>query len=257
MTAGGPKNSGQTTIGIIGFGRFGRLMARYLADDFRVCVYDSGTNRDGIRALGAAAVSLETACRRSFVILAVPISALRSTLESIRPHLKDGTTVVDVCSVKTYPVRWMREHLPETVSILATHPMFGPDSAAVSLKGRKIVLCPERIETTVYEKVRQYLAAKGLTVIETTAERHDREISISLAMTHFIGRTLSEFGAAPLEIDTEGYQRLLHVLGVVQNDTWQLFVDMNTYNPYAREQRRRLLAAAERISKRIADEPPL
>ena len=30
-------------IGIVGFGRFGRLMARYLAEDFKVAVYDSGS----------------------------------------------------------------------------------------------------------------------------------------------------------------------------------------------------------------------
>ena len=46
--------------------------------------------------------------------------------------LKENAVIVDVCSVKEYPVQWMRELLPANVSILATHPMFGPDSAADS-----------------------------------------------------------------------------------------------------------------------------
>jgi prephenate dehydrogenase len=49
-----------------------------------------------------------------------------------------------------------------------------------------------------------------------------------------IGRTLSEYGASPLDIDTEGYKRLLHILEVVERDTWQLFQDMHHYNPYAK-----------------------
>jgi len=40
-------------------------------------------------------------------------------------------------------------------------------------------------------------------------------------------------GAKPQDIDTRGIRRLLHILEVVGNDTWQLSPDMNRYNPYA------------------------
>ena len=66
-----------------------------------------------------------------------------------------------------------------------------------------------------------------------TAREHDEQIATSLALTHLIGRTLSESGATQLDIDTEGYKRLLHILEVVERDTWQLFTDMHHYNPYA------------------------
>ena len=94
----------------------------------------------------------------------------------------------------------------------------------------------------------------GLVVIEATPEAHDRQIAVSLALTHFIGRSLAEFGATPLDIDTEGYQRLLHVLGVVENDTWQLFQDMNTYNPYADESRSAFMKAVQKIQQRLGEE---
>jgi prephenate dehydrogenase len=123
----------------------------------------------------------------------------------------------------------MRKALPETVSILATHPMFGPDSAATSLRERKIVLCRERVPEGRYRRIKSYLSGKGLVLIEATADEHDRQIAVSLALTHTIGRSLSAFGARDLPIDTEGYRRLLHILGVVEHDTWQLFQDMNTY----------------------------
>lgn len=239
------------TIGIVGFGRFGKLAARYLAGDFPVRVYDPAAAIQDVASVGAEPVSLEAASRCKVLILAVPISCLQRVLDQVRPHLTPDGLVVDVCSVKEYPVQWMQEILPSTVAILATHPMFGPDSAVESLQGRKIVLCPVRIPAPRFNAVRSYLIAKGLAVIETTPSEHDRQIAVSLALTHFIGRSLAEIGSRPQEIDTEGYKRLLHILDVVENDTWQLFEDMHRFNPYAPEARQRFMKAMQAIEKRI------
>lgn len=236
-------------IGIIGYGRFGRLTVQNLASDFDVVVHTrSASKAEDIAETGGRLVSLEEACRQKLVVLCVPISAMQATLKRIAPLLQEGTTVIDVCSVKIYPTRWMHELLPEKVEILATHPMFGPDSAAKSLRRQKMVLCPERIDPKRYLKIKAWLEGKGLTLIETSADQHDRQIAVSLAMTHFIGRSLSEFGAFQLDIDTEGYKRLLHILEVVSNDTWQLFEDMNTYNPYAGGKRMEFIKAMNKIN---------
>ena len=124
-------------IGIIGFGRFGRLMAGYLAKDYNVKIFNRSDKEDEIIGIGAEPATLEVVCRQKMVILSVPISTLRETLKRIASLLQPGTTVIDVCSVKVYPVEWMEELLPHTVSLLGTHPMFGPDSAANSLLDRK------------------------------------------------------------------------------------------------------------------------
>lgn len=238
-------------IGIIGFGRFGAFMAGHLARDFKVGVCSRSAAPGRIEKVGARAVSLAEACARKIVILSVPISAMPHMLARIAPLLKKETLVVDVCSVKTYPVAWMRRTLPETVSILATHPMFGPDSAADALAGKKIVLCRERISARRYARISAYLASRGLTVIDTSPEAHDRQIADSLCLTHFIGRALARFGAEDLRIDTDGYQRLRHVLEVVEHDSWQLFVDMHRYNPYAGERRRAFMAAMQALNEEL------
>ena len=129
--------------------------------------------------------------------------------------------------------------------------MFGPDSAADTLAGGKIVLCHERLTDERYNNIKSYLDSKGLIIIETTSDEHDREIAVSLALTHYIGRALSEFGAKPQQIDTEGYKRLLHILEVVENDTWQLFEDMNRYNPYASESRSDFMRALQQIGEKL------
>ncbi len=238
-------------IGIIGFGRFGKLVSHYLARDLEVFVYSRSDKSSEITRTGAQAASLETVCRQDIVIPCVPISTFRENLKSIAPLLKPHSLVIDVCSVKEYPVQWMIEELPDSVSILATHPMFGPDSAADSLQDRKICLCRVRVPEKQYNKIKNYLASKGLIVIEASAREHDEQIATSLSLTHLIGRTLSECRAVPLDIDTEGYKRLLHILEVVERDTWQLFRDMHRYNPYARKRRIEFMDEMQDINYRL------
>ena len=238
-------------IGLLGFGRFGALTARYMARDFAIHVFSRSQSAEVISTSGAHCSSLDVVCRQPFVILCVPISAMPATLQRIAPMLSPGSVVIDVCSVKIHPVRWMREYLPPDVFILGTHPMFGPDSAADSLKGRKLVLCRERIPERRYQRIRRYLIAKQLEVIETTPEDHDRQIAVSLSLTHFIGRSLSAFGAGDLKIDTEGYRRLVYTLGVVEHDSWQLFEDMHRYNPFARQARRDFMQSMQVIEARL------
>jgi prephenate dehydrogenase len=238
-------------IGIIGFGRFGKLTARYLAEDYDVLVFNRTDKSAEIKESGARAASMRSVCRQKIVILCVPISTLKEVLGVIGPLLKTDGVIVDVCSVKVYPVRWMQSLLPEKVSILATHPIFGPDSAADSLKGRKIFLSPVRIAEEQYQQIKAYLASKELVLIESTPEDHDEQIAVSLALTHFVGRTLSEFGAQPMNIDSEGYQRLLHILEVVEHDTWQLFNDMHRFNPFAKEKRAAFIEAMQKINSQL------
>ena len=238
-------------IGIIGFGRFGKLTTQYLAADFDVRVYDPADRAAAIRRTGAHNSSLETVCGCKAVILCVPIRAMRDVLRQIASLLNKNALVIDVCSVKEYPVKWMQALLPARASILATHPMFGPDSAANSLQGRKIFLNPVRMTKEAYHKIKTFLAARGLIIIEGSARQHDEQIAVSLALTHFIGRTLSQFGAPALDIDTEGYKRLLQILEVVENDSWQLFVDMHRFNPYATKKRRAFMDIAKKIDAQL------
>ena len=240
-------------IGLIGFGRFGKLTVKHLSPSCKIRVYDSGTKGALIRKTGGEPVSLEDACSQEVVLLCMPISAMEDTLEKVAPLLTHPRAlVVDVCSVKTLPVEWMRAKLPGHISLLATHPMFGPDSARDSLQGHKIVLCPERIAADRFKAIAAHLEALGLVVIESTPEDHDRQIAVSLALTHFIGRSLSSFGAEDLVIDTEGYKRLLHILEVVENDTWQLFEDMHRFNPFAAGTRRDFIQALQAIEKHLS-----
>ena len=60
-------------IGIIGFGRFGKLASHYLAKDFDVFVHTRAEKASEISSTGARAASLAEACKQDIVIPCVPI----------------------------------------------------------------------------------------------------------------------------------------------------------------------------------------
>jgi prephenate dehydrogenase len=236
-------------IGIIGFGRFGKLVTKHLSEDFKVYVFNRSDKTKEIKENNAIPSSIEEVCKKDIIILCVPISEFENILNKIKNLLKEDSLVIDVCSVKEYPVKLMKDILPKKTQILATHPIFGPDSAADSLQERKIVLCKVRIVDDLYGKIKSILNERGLTVIETTPEEHDKEIAKSLLLTHFIGRALMDFGATDLNIDTEGYKRLMKILDTVKNDTNQLFEDMNKCNKYSKKIRDDFIKSLNKISE--------
>ena len=240
-------------LALIGFGRFGQLIAKTLAKDFELIILDSNDNlKEKAKKLGALWGKIEDLKGCKTVVLATPISSLPKIIDWIKPHLNQESLVVDVCSVKEWPLTLMKEALPTSVNILGTHPMFGPDSVKENFKNHKVVLCPERISEERLKKVSDYLEGLGLNLLTKTAKDHDEEISRSLILTHFIGRTLIHFGAEELDIETKGYQSLLTILKHVGNDSPQLFQDMNRYNPYAKKMRRDFTEALQQTVESIS-----
>ena len=236
---------------VLGFGRFGRLAAQHLAAWGEVLVYDPTEAEEAARAIGVRQAPLADAARARHILLCMPIGELRGLLRALRPHLRPRTVLIDTCSVKVEPAGVLVEEAPESVGLLATHPLFGPDSAGAGLAGLRIVLCPLRRARP--RLARRFLGRLGLDVVLATPEEHDRQIAESQALVQWIGRALERVGAGPRRIDTVGYQRLLEVLAFVSRDSWQLFRDMQRRNPYAAAARRRFLDALRQVEERIMD----
>jgi prephenate dehydrogenase len=222
------------TLGLIGFGQFGQLAATHLKAHFDVLVSDAaGDAAARAAALGVVFGSLEQAAARDVVIVAVPVRAMQSVFEAIAPHLAPGALVIDVGSVKMLPSQWMLEILPSHVDLVATHPLFGPQSARNGLEGLRLVVCP--IRGARADKVADFGRALGLTVTVTTPEEHDREMAYVQALTHLIGRSLVNLDIPDEQMKTPSYQHLLELCALVGGDTFELFTAIQTQNPFAAE----------------------
>jgi prephenate dehydrogenase len=236
---------------IIGFGRFGKLLATVLREEFSVVVFDVRENREEAQELGVEFTNFERACQASTIFFCVPISEFEQAIRDAAPHLKPGTLVMDTCSVKVHPVEVMRRELPGTVEALATHPLFGPDSAKDSLEGLRIVFCPLRVSQERLDFWRDFWQRRGVSVIEKTPAEHDRLAAYSQGITHFLGRMLGELNLCSTEITTKGFEDILGVIEQTNHDTWQLFFDLQHYNPYTAEMRDKLVQAFNAILAKL------
>jgi prephenate dehydrogenase len=236
-------------IGIYGLGRFGRFYAELLSGYAVVKAYSRNPEAplpDGVRRIDE-----EEICAQPVIILCVAISALPEVLQGLAAKLKPGTLVMDTCSVKSMPVQWMEEFLPPEVKILATHPMFGPDSAQGGIAGLPMILHPVRIGSAEVAQWRLFFERVGLSVQIMEPELHDRQAAFTQGLTHYLGRVLAELDLEPSRMASLGYRKLLEIIEQTCNDSWQLFYDLQQYNPYTREMRDRLADSLSRIKKRL------
>jgi len=88
-------------------------------------------------------------------------------------------------------------------------------------------------------------------VIEATPKEHDVQIAKSLLLTHLIGRTLAGMGAHKQDIDTLGYNNLINMMNAVENDSWQLFMDMNINDRFSKKVRMDFMKSLREIEGKL------
>lgn len=233
---------------VVGLGRFGTFWAELLTPVWEI----RGTSRRTVAQLphGVTQVSLEEALASAPVVfLTVSISALPAVLHRIAPLVRHDATIVDTCSVKQYPVEQMQEHLPESVDIVATHPMFGPDSARERRDSLPMIVWPVRDNHQRYHQLCSAFQDLGMRIVTMSPEDHDREAAFTQGVTHLVGRVLRAMELKESGIGTLGYTRLLQVMEQTCNDPVQLFQDLQRYNRHTRAMRRRFLDALHETEK--------
>ena len=204
---------------------------------------------------GVEWVAVSEAATASNVVLAVPIRTLQQALDTIAPRVRPGALVVDVCSVKLEPRRWMRERLPEGVHSVGTHPLFGPDSVREEgLAGQRIAICPAPGHERAADNVGAVCRELGIEPFFVEADEHDRRMARSQAMVFLVARALRRAGIAAedasdhrrlVELGTPSERRFLSVLDLVSADTEELYEDIIRHNPHAHAAARRLVGAVE------------
>lgn len=236
-----------STIGILGFGAFGRLMARHFQPHFALRVCDPGcTPPHDISGKGLEPADIADVAACDLVILAVPVAAIPEAVAALGPHLKAGAIVLDVGSVKIGPARAMLEGLPDHVEIIGTHPLFGPQSARNGIAGLKIALCPVRGRSTL--RISAFLrGVLGLHVIVTTPDAHDREVAMAQGLTHLIAKILVRMEPLPQRMTTASFDLLMQATEMVRHDAPNVFMAIERANPHAKAVRDRFFALADEM----------
>ena len=235
-------------ISVYGLGRFGQFWAEQLiAWGLPRGHKFLGFSRSETRAIPEGMVRIEEAglIESDVIILCTAISSLDEVLPRIAPFIRPETLVMDTCSVKVAPTEAMKKYLPESVELMGTHPMFGPDSGKNGIAGLPLVFSPVRCKEKTTQAWDSYFNEMKLEVITMTPEEHDREAAYTQGVTHFIGRVLNEMELKSSPIATLGYRELMKIVEQTCNDPFQLFLDLQNYNPYTHQMRLELQKALE------------
>lgn len=237
------------SCGIIGVGAFGTLMAKHLAPHFDLVLHDAGKDVAGYAAeIAAKAGSLADAAACDVVVLAVPVQKMEAVLAAIAPHIKDGALVIDVASVKVKAVALMERLLPAHADIVATHPIFGPQSGKNGIEGLKIAVCPVRGKRAacVMDFCRDVLK---LAVFEVSAEEHDREMAYVQGITHLLAKIVVRLDVPPLRLTTKTYNFMEQMVDMVRYDSDELFRAIQRENPFSKPTEVAFFEAAAQLER--------
>jgi chorismate mutase / prephenate dehydrogenase len=143
---------------------------------------------------------VEAAARGDVVMVSVPIAATVEVIRQIGPHIKPGSCLLDVTSLKEEPVQAMLDSFAGEV--VGVHPMFSP--AVKSIHRQVVVICRSRGSKWA-DWLTSALESQGAEIVETTPEEHDRVMAIIQVLRHFASIA---FGAALAALDTDLDQTL-------------------------------------------------
>lgn len=239
------------SVSIIGFGRFGKTLYHLLKDDFTVTLFNR--HKEVFDGIGLTpntkiAASIEDIYKNDVIFFAVPIANFEQVIKKHSKFFKPHHLLVDVLSVKIHPQRIFKIYLKNSKTrALLTHPLFGPDSSKNGFAGLPLIMNRFTANNDEYEYWKSFFSKKGIRVIKMTARMHDQLAANSQGVTHFVGRLLGEYGFTRTAIDTLGAQKLHEVKDQTCNDTWELFSNLQTFNPYTKKVRIQLGKAYDRL----------
>jgi len=131
------------------------------------------------------------------VLLCTPVGSYGALAERIAPHLKPGSILSDVGSVKQVVVRDVLPHMPAGVHLVPGHPVAGtehsgPRAGFASLfEGRWAILTPlPDGDPAATARLRALWEGIGSKVAEMPADHHDRVLAITSHLPHLIAYTI-------------------------------------------------------------------
>ncbi len=221
-----------------GSGKMGRWFAKFLLKDGKEVVI-TGRNEKKLleakRQLGVEVASnVEAVKSADAVLLSVPIESFEEVAAQISPHIQPRQVVVDISSIKVFPVETMHKHL-KTRLVLGVHPLCGP--GAESITNQNFVLTPTNDEErALAQKIKEYLEARGGRVSLMTPHEHDEKMAIILGLSHFVAIVSADTLLSSKSGQTEGiggitYKVLLTLVESVLSEDPEFYASLQMNLP--------------------------
>lgn len=177
-----------------------------------------------IRELDIADVvtgSMVEAAQAECVMLCVPVGAIEATARAVLPHMRPGSILTDVASVRGKLGLTLLPLLPEGVEYVPGHPMAGtehsgPDAGFSTLFENRwsLLVPPEGAQAWAVEKIQKLWELCGARTKVLTDDAHDRICAMVSHLPHLLAFTIcdtadnlsEELRAAVLDYAASGFR---------------------------------------------------
>ena len=228
-----------------GTGKMGQATAKFLKQDFEVFISgrDAEKTRFVAKSLGIQPFdpTSNSFSGFDFIFVSVPIPAAKKAISSILPLLSENQLLVDLSSVK-FNISLSKAKC----SVLLVHQMFGPDEA---VQGQNMILIPLKGENWKY--LADYFSSRGVNVVFSTVEQHNRMVAYTQALTHFISLSLP-VPQGTKEFSTPNFRRLLENKGRIENEK-EMIAYILTENPESLKAIDEFISSCRRIRALVKD----
>ena len=244
-------------IAIIGgTGQFGQHMGEHLEENNEIVISGSSIAKAKRKAevhdwdYGKGEEIVKDA---DVVIISVPIKITVEVINEIGPNIPRDALLCDVTSVKQKPVEAMKKYSDE---VLGMHPMYAPSN---SIKGQKIVMCPEKGEK--WAMMEEFWEENGADIHFTDPKSHDKATSIVQGLMHFSELVIadvikkSELSTEDMsEYSTPIYQLITDLTARMLNQKAELYGSIQNENPEIEQVRERFVESAEDMKEVISED---
>ncbi|MEM1557771.1 MAG: prephenate dehydrogenase/arogenate dehydrogenase family protein [Thermoproteota archaeon] len=242
-----------------GCGAMGKWIINYLKNkgNFDITIADPD-EIEGFRLVKIFGVKYENDNKRAvkdsdIVIVSVPVEDTPKVIAEVSPHMKEGSLLIDIASIKTEAVLSMLKHAPPTIELISIHPMFGPRIKDV--KGQVVIVIPVRSDKWLGE-IKSFLEKEGAEVIVTTHEEHDKMMSIVQGLTHFTSmvfagviRELNVDLKKSRKFSTPIYNAFLPIVYRVVCQNPELYAQLQVHNPHVLEVQEEFISQAIKLNE--------
>ncbi|HEX7814627.1 MAG TPA: prephenate dehydrogenase [Dyella sp.] len=247
------KESPFPTVTLIGHGPVGRMFGDLLHDHgSRVMRFDR-VPAPGVLE-GDARIPdetlLESVRRSDLLLLALPEPVLADALKTLASHMPPHALLVETASVKTClePIKQAQLAGRE---ILGINPMFAP---SLAMKGRSVAVIRQHYgkASECFESI---LEKAGAVLVDMSAGYHDRIAANTQALTHAtilaFAEALRQSGYSLTEILAVApppFRVLAALVARMLGQNSNVYLDIQSENPYAADARRRLIEGISHCS---------
>lgn len=239
------------TLAIIGIGAFGEFMLKHVTPYFYTFITDEFRDLSEIsKTYNVTLCSLEQAAKADFIVIAVPVSAIKEIVIKIKDLVGPGQLIMDVASVKCIPTKILDEYLPRNVDIIGLHPLFGPQSGKKGINDHNIALV--NIRGNRNQEVSEFLSTcLGLKVIECSADEHDQQMAYVQGLTHMIAKVFQMMDIPAIHQETKTFSLLRQMVDTIKSDSDELFKAIQTDNPYVDDTKKLFFNSVKELEKKL------